>query len=150
MLRPMVSRPVYLGIKHPSGAYDQTVAGLLIWRALSDERTGLSFIIAAGPRQRSHSGVRVPWYSRPYSTVSDSSLPFSSPPTIRRVTVEVFDPASTRELQKRLQLTFIYTVTCRSVARERVGKHVSWDTKITCRFLETSLLLWNPQACPWI
>jgi hypothetical protein len=33
----------------------QTVAGLLMWGALSDERTGLSFTIAAGPRQRSHS-----------------------------------------------------------------------------------------------
>jgi hypothetical protein len=28
-------------------------ACLLIWGALSDERTGLSFTIAAGPRQRS-------------------------------------------------------------------------------------------------
>jgi hypothetical protein len=56
----------------------------------------VSFTIAAGPRQRSHSRVRVPWDLRPYVTVSDSRLPFSSPPTTRRATVEVFDPASTR------------------------------------------------------
>jgi hypothetical protein len=31
-----------------------------MWGALSDERTGLSFSIAAGPRQRIHSLVRVP------------------------------------------------------------------------------------------
>jgi hypothetical protein len=31
-----------------------------MWGALSDERTGVSFAIAAGPRQRSHSRVRVP------------------------------------------------------------------------------------------
>jgi hypothetical protein len=36
--------------------------------------------------------VRVPWDSRPYFTVSDLRLPFSSPPTTRRATVEVFDP----------------------------------------------------------
>jgi hypothetical protein len=30
--------------------YCQTVVGLLMWGALSDERTGLSFTIAAGPR----------------------------------------------------------------------------------------------------
>jgi hypothetical protein len=75
-----------------------TVACLLILGALSDERTGLSFTIATGPRQRSHSRVQVPWDSRTYFTVSDSRLPFSSPPTTRRVTVEVFDPASTRGL----------------------------------------------------
>jgi hypothetical protein len=71
-----------------------------MWGAVSDERTGLSFTIAAGPRQRSHSQVRVPWYSRPYFAGSDSRLPFSSPPTTRKTTVEVFDPASTQDLFK--------------------------------------------------
>jgi hypothetical protein len=33
----------------------------------------------------------VPWDLRPYFTVSDLRLPLSSPPTTRRVTVEVFD-----------------------------------------------------------
>jgi hypothetical protein len=80
----------------PDLYYCQTVAGLLMWGAASGERMGLSFTIAAGPRQRSHSRVRVPWFSRPYFTVSDSRPPFSSPITTRRATVEVFDPASTR------------------------------------------------------
>jgi hypothetical protein len=49
-LRPTVSRPVCLGVRHPSGTGDQffflleiffTVAGLLFCSALSDERTGL-------------------------------------------------------------------------------------------------------------
>jgi hypothetical protein len=70
--------------------------GFVFWGALSDERTGLSFVDAVGPCQRSLFLVRVPWDSRPYFTVSDLRLPFSSPPTIRRVTVEVLDPASTR------------------------------------------------------
>jgi hypothetical protein len=67
--------------------YRRTVAGLLMWGALSDERTDPSFTIAADPRQRSHSWVRVPWDSRPYFTVSHLRLPFSSPPTTRRATV---------------------------------------------------------------
>jgi hypothetical protein len=83
----------------PDFCYCQTVAvaGLFMWGALSDERTSLSFTIAAGPRQSSHSRVRVPWDWRPYFTVSNSRLPVSSPPTTRRATVEVFDSASTRE-----------------------------------------------------
>jgi hypothetical protein len=57
----------------------------------------LSFTIAAGPRQRIHSRFRVPWDSRQYFIFSDLRLPFLSPPTTRRVTVEVLDSASTRD-----------------------------------------------------
>jgi hypothetical protein len=71
---------------------------LFSWGALSDEKAGLSFVYAAGPRQRSLSRVRVIWDPWPYFSVSDLRLPFSSPPTTRRVTVEVFEPASTRVL----------------------------------------------------
>jgi hypothetical protein len=80
----------------PDLDYCQTFAGLLMWGVPSDERTDLSFVIATGPGQRSHSRVKVPWDSRPHFNVSDSRLPFLSLPTSRRVTVEVFDPASTR------------------------------------------------------
>jgi hypothetical protein len=60
----------------PDFCYCQTVGGLLTWGAPSDETTGLAFTIAAGPRQRSHSLVRVPRESWPYLTVS-----FETPPT---------------------------------------------------------------------
>jgi hypothetical protein len=65
----------------PDFYYCQTAVGFLMWGDLSDERTSLSFTIAAAYRQRSNSRLRVPWDSRPYFTVSDSRLPFSSPPT---------------------------------------------------------------------
>jgi hypothetical protein len=92
----------------PDFYYCQTVVGLLIWSALSDEGTGLALAIAAGPHQRSHSRVRIPWDSQTYFTVSDSRLPFLSPPTTRRATVEVFDPASTPNATSKLnpQLNF--------------------------------------------
>jgi hypothetical protein len=48
---------------------------LLMLDALSDERMGLSFTIAAVPRQRNHSRVLVPRDSWPYFTLSDSRLP---------------------------------------------------------------------------
>jgi hypothetical protein len=69
MLRPTISRPVCLGFKNPSGAYDQifvTVRQLRVcWcgafsLSLAEERTGLLFAIADGPRQSSHFWVRVP------------------------------------------------------------------------------------------
>jgi hypothetical protein len=84
-------------VARPNFYYSQAVEGLLIWDAVSDERTGLSFTIAAGPRQRSHSWVGVPWDLRPYFTLSDSSLLLSAPSTTLWATVEVFDPASTRD-----------------------------------------------------
>jgi hypothetical protein len=71
-LWPTVSRPVCLGFKHPPGVYDQIfvtvrqLRRLLMWGALSDERTCLPFTIAAGPRQSSHSRVRVPRDPWPY------------------------------------------------------------------------------------
>jgi hypothetical protein len=55
---PWCQAPIW-GLR-PDFYYCQRVAGLLMWGALSDERTGLPFTIAAGPRQLSHSLVRVP------------------------------------------------------------------------------------------
>jgi hypothetical protein len=65
MLRPTVSRPVYLvsspswGLR-PDSYCCQTFAGLWMWGAPCDERRGLSFTVAADPRQRSHSRGRIP------------------------------------------------------------------------------------------
>jgi hypothetical protein len=58
----------------PDFYYCQTIAGLLMWGALSDERTGLSFTIAPGPCQCWHFRIRLPLDSWPYFTVSDSRL----------------------------------------------------------------------------
>jgi hypothetical protein len=44
----------------PDFYYCLTVAGLLIWGALSDERAGLTFTTAAGPSQSVYFRVRVP------------------------------------------------------------------------------------------
>jgi hypothetical protein len=71
-LRQKVSRPVS----------ELSVAGLLIWGILSDERPQLSFTIAAGPRHCGHSRVRVPWDSS-YFTVSDLRLPQPVEPGLR-------------------------------------------------------------------
>jgi hypothetical protein len=82
MLRQTVSRRVFSCNKAPKWGlrpdfyFCQTVTGFLMWGALSDERTGQSFTIAASPCQGSLSWVRVPWDSRPYFTVSDLRLPF--------------------------------------------------------------------------
>jgi hypothetical protein len=64
MLQPTISGLVCLGFKHLSGlrqyfCYCHTAVVMFMWVALSDERQGVSFTIAAGPRQRNHSQVRV-------------------------------------------------------------------------------------------
>jgi hypothetical protein len=73
-------------------SYGLVFVGRPLWREDG------SVLYAAGSSQGSLSRVRVPWYSRPYLTVSELTLSFSSTPTTRGVTVEAFDPASTRIL----------------------------------------------------
>jgi hypothetical protein len=106
--------------------YCQTIAGLLMWGSLSDERTDLSFTIPAGPCQRNHSRVRVPWDSRPCFIVSDSRLPYSSPPTTLRSTVEGLEPASTQKLS---ELSFVLRLYGVSVSMETCSLP-SWFPRI--------------------
>jgi hypothetical protein len=117
----------------PSGTHDQifsyyylTVTVLFLWGALSDERTGLSFLHAAGSSQRGLSRVRVPWYSRPYFTVLDLRLSISSPLMIRRVMVEVFDPASTR-VNCRLRTCSAYNISARTAQKNRFPLLLSYN-----------------------
>jgi hypothetical protein len=84
---------------------------LFLWGAFSDEGTGLSFVYAVGTCQGSLSRLRVPWNSWQYFTVSDLRHPFSSHPTTRRVTVEVFDPASTRVISRNESESESYVTT---------------------------------------
>jgi hypothetical protein len=81
----------------PHFYYCQRVAGLLIRGALSDERTSLSFTICwSSPAQSflgpSPLGLATILYCLRFETS------FSLPSTTRRVMVEVFYPASTRDL----------------------------------------------------
>jgi hypothetical protein len=72
---PWDSRPVFFLTEH---LRSQSLCNIL-----SNESLDLSFTIAAGPRQRSHSQVRVPRDSYPPFTVSDSRLPQFRGPGLR-------------------------------------------------------------------
>jgi hypothetical protein len=139
------SASTLLGLR-PDLYYCLTISGLLIWGALSDERTGLPFAIATGPRQRSLSRVQVPWDLRPYFTASHLRLPFWSPPTTRRVTLEVFDPASTRVAE--LTPLSAYNISARTPQRTPFQEFYCCVTKLLHGpRRRTPLLSWSIGAC---
>jgi hypothetical protein len=80
------------------------------------------------------SRVRVPWDSWPYFTVSDLRLPFSSPPTARRVTLEVFFPASIRFLSAR-QVKVKAKVTLRLTVSQSVSLGLKPHLQLMTRYL---------------
>jgi hypothetical protein len=126
-----------------------------MWGALSDVRTGMSFIIVVGPRQRNHSRGRVPLDSRPYFTVSDSRLPSSSPPTTRRATVEVFDPVSTRDHTSNTQAWFPRYTTSEGTQQKHCFQQFLYCVlRIRCRVIlfteplpSNGRLLWLHYSC---
>jgi hypothetical protein len=70
-LRPTLSRPVCIGVRHPYDAHEQIFIAVMMWVTLSEENAKLQFTVAAGFRQRSLSRFWVPNDSRQYFNVSD-------------------------------------------------------------------------------
>jgi hypothetical protein len=103
LLWPKASRPVCLGIKHPSVDHDQifiTFRQLRVcWRGTCSLtrrrvcRLQLLLILASAVIFGSESRG-----TRDHMLLSQIGDFFSSPPTTRRVTLEVFDPVSSRDI----------------------------------------------------
>jgi hypothetical protein len=113
---------------------------------LSDERKGLSFTIATGLASAVILRVQVPWDSRPHFTVSDSRLPFSTPPTTRRVTVEVIEPASTQDTESISKSKSKLYYDLRSVSQSVLEKKAPiWGLRPDFYYCHTvaGLLMWG-------
>jgi hypothetical protein len=99
--------------------------GRPLWR-----EDGSLFCICSWPAQ-SFSGPN-PLGLETYFTVSDLRLLFSSPPTTRKVTVEVFDPASTR---LPINLLFLLLITSQHGPRRNTPFPLLWSNCCVIRSL---------------
>jgi hypothetical protein len=99
ILRPTVSRPVYLGVRHSSGTSDQIflsffcidkwgfrAVGCPLWR---EDGSVIYCTIASGPCQRNHFGVEVPQNSD-HILLSHLKLP----PTWRARSLYLYPPGT--------------------------------------------------------
>jgi hypothetical protein len=126
----------------PDIYYSLKITVLFLWNALSDERRGLSLVYATDPRQRRPSWVRVPLVSWSCFTVSDLRLTFSSPPTTRKVTVEVFNPASTRVSSKpALDPRYIDSGRPQQKTPFPYNSSIITEVCLPRRFIKTSVLI---------
>jgi hypothetical protein len=109
------------GIRNTSDSYVLDSVGRALWR-----EDGSVFCMCHWPLPAQSISVLVPWDLRPYFTVSDLRLPFSSSPTTRRVTVEVFDPAFKRVSQSTQSW-------CRSQSQSHIATDGQSVSKSWCR-----------------
>jgi hypothetical protein len=154
-LRLTVSQSVSLGVEPHLGLMTRD---LLVWQlrawfceapSLTRGRVCLLYVLLALTSSRL-SRVRVSWDSRTYFTVSDLRLPFSSPPTTLRVTVEVFDPASTRVASELTACSWLQLLGGRDSRHRPEGRHFvyfSFKKSLLCNLQFVAVVIgfqqWN-------